>query len=88
MEAFAAGVPVIGTAIPGIEQLVHDGTTGLLVPVADVPSLQRALERLAGDPRLAERMAGNARRLVVEKFSARRMAREFEREYARMRKTA
>jgi glycosyltransferase involved in cell wall biosynthesis len=84
MEAFAAGVPVIGTAIPGIEQLVEDQVTGLLVPVADPDALARALERLTSDVGLAQRMALNARMKVTAKHSADRMAHEFREEYRRL----
>jgi glycosyltransferase involved in cell wall biosynthesis len=84
MEAFAAGVPVIGTAIPGVKQLVEDGVTGLLVPVADHDALARALEQLHEQPEAARRMAINARQLVTEKYSARRMADDFCVEYRRL----
>jgi glycosyltransferase involved in cell wall biosynthesis len=81
MEAMAAGVPVIGTDIPGIRQLVADGETGLLVPVADPDALARAIERLAAEPALAARMVRRARALIDERYSAARMARDFESEY-------
>jgi len=81
MEAFAAGVPVIGTAIPGIQQLVEEDSTGMLVPVHDTDALVKALIRMSENPEKAQRMTLNARRLVLEKFSARRQAAEFESEY-------
>jgi glycosyltransferase involved in cell wall biosynthesis len=84
MEAFAAGVPVIGTAIPGIRQLVEHEITGLLVPVGEPASLASALERIGKDPELAQRMASMARQVVSEKFSARRMADDFQEEYRRL----
>ena len=84
MEAFAAGVPVVGTAVPGIQQLVDDEVTGLLAPVANPEALARVLERLCADPDLASRMAVNARNLVVEKYSARRMAEDFQQEYRQL----
>jgi glycosyltransferase involved in cell wall biosynthesis len=84
MEAFAAGLPVIGTTIPGIQQLVDNEATGLLVPVANPVTLARALERLSQDPDLASRVAVNARNLVVEKHSARRMAEDFQHEYRQL----
>ena len=84
MEAFAAGVPVVGTAIAGIQQLVEDEVTGLLVPVGDVEKLARTLERLLEHPELAQRMAINARQVVTTKYSAHRMANDFRQEYRRL----
>jgi glycosyltransferase involved in cell wall biosynthesis len=81
MEAFSAGVPVIGTSIPGIKQLITDRITGALVSVGNVDSLVRALERLASYPEAAHEMAGNAREYILAKHSARRQAAEFEHEY-------
>ena len=46
----AYGVPVVGTAIPGIASLVDDGVDGLLVPPGDVPALAAAIERIGTDP--------------------------------------
>lgn len=84
MEAFAAGVPVVGTAIPGIRQLVNDGVNGILVPVGAPPVLARALERLCRDPDMANRMANAAHDTVVEKYSAQRMAQDFKIEYQQL----
>jgi glycosyltransferase involved in cell wall biosynthesis len=63
MEAMAAGLPVVGTRVNGIADLVEDGRTGLLVPPANPGALANALERLANDPALRRRLgaAGRAR---------------------------
>jgi glycosyltransferase involved in cell wall biosynthesis len=81
MEAFCAGVPVIGTSIPGIRALITDQVTGALVPVADVAALARALEGFAANPKAAQRMAVNARQYILAHHSAKRQASEFEQEY-------
>lgn len=84
MEAFAAGTPVVGTDIPGIRQLVEDGVTGLLAPVGDTGRLARVIERLCNNPELARLMAENARLVVENSYSAKRMAEDFESEYSQL----
>lgn len=84
MEAFAAGVPVIGTAIAGIQQLVEHEVTGFLVPVGDSRALAQALERIIALPDLSRSMATNARQVVTTKYSASRMASDFRQEYRRL----
>jgi len=56
LEAMAAGIPVVATAVSGTPEAVLDGTTGLLVPPRDPAALAEAILRLAGDPALRERM--------------------------------
>ena len=57
LEAFAAGIPVIGSDIGGIaERVVHDGN-GLLVAPSDRRSWTAALRRLAADPWLLRRLS-------------------------------
>ena len=59
--AFGAGVPVIATRTGGLEEVVEEGVSGLLVPPRDPPALARAIERFF-DERLGERLrAGVAR---------------------------
>jgi glycosyltransferase involved in cell wall biosynthesis len=84
MEAFAAGVPVIGSAIPGIQHLVRDGSTGLLVTAGLVTSLAEKIERVAKFPMESYEMSVKARQLVLEKYSAIRQAIEFQEEYERL----
>lgn len=43
--AFGGGVPVIATRTGGLEEVVEDGVTGILVPPDDPPALARAIER-------------------------------------------
>ncbi len=64
-EAMAAGLPVVGTEVPGVRDLVVDGETGLLVDREDVTALAEAVERLAGDPELRARLGAAGRQRVV-----------------------
>jgi glycosyltransferase involved in cell wall biosynthesis len=62
-EALAAGVPVVAFAdCPGVNQLIRDGETGLLVPASDdrPAALAAALARLMSDEHLRERLAAAA----------------------------
>jgi len=56
LEAMSYGVPVIGSDLGGITDIVVDGETGLLVPPQDSGALAAALERLATDRDLARRL--------------------------------
>ena len=44
MEAMAAGLPLVATAVGGVPEVVEDGITGLLVPAGDGVSLATALK--------------------------------------------
>lgn len=49
IEAFAVGLPVVASDVPGIAELVEEGANGLLVPLGDVGALASAMLRLAGE---------------------------------------
>lgn len=76
-EAGWCGRPVVATAVGGVPELVRDRETGLLVPREDPQALAAALERLAADPGLRERLGRAARRHVAEGFTVQAMATRF-----------
>lgn len=59
----------------------RDGETGLVVPPDDPVALRAAMERLADDPALAQRLGQGARRRFEEVFSGRAMGEEYHRLY-------
>jgi glycosyltransferase involved in cell wall biosynthesis len=69
LQAFAAGVPVVASAIGGIPEVVKDGETGILVQPEDAVALARAIELILSDRSGAATRARGARRLVEERFS-------------------
>lgn len=82
MEAMAVGIPVVAYDIPGVDKLVTHGETGLLAPFGDKARLASCCRQLLDDPELAERLSVNARKLIDEKYSAARMAQEYEQLFA------
>ena len=69
LEAMAAGVPVVGSRVGGIPEMVVDGETGLLVPPKEPERLAGALERIVGDPALRDALGAGARRRAETIFS-------------------
>ncbi len=69
LEAAAAGVPVVATAVGGTPEVVLDGETGYLVPPADQVALADRLTMLLGSQAARERMGATSREFVRERFS-------------------
>ena len=61
-EAFAAGTPVIASAIAGYSDVVSDGIDGLLVPPGDPQRLAEELQRAHHEPERLREMGEAARR--------------------------
>src|SRR5260370_40234785 len=70
-EALAAGVPVVTTQLDGIEELIEDNVSGLLVAPGDAQALAAKLELLLRDSQLRERLAAQGRRVIEERFDRR-----------------
>jgi glycosyltransferase involved in cell wall biosynthesis len=64
IEAAALGLPVVATRVGGVEHLLDDGETGLLVDDDDDAAMAAAVLRLIDDPGLAERLSANGRALA------------------------
>ncbi|GBO90143.1 glycosyltransferase [Marinobacter salsuginis] len=77
MEAMAVGVPVVAYDIPGVDQLVTHGETGMLAPLGDKAALELCCLEVLENPELALKLVNNARRLIEERYSAARMAKEY-----------
>ncbi len=72
IEAAAAAVPVVATAVGGIPEIVEHGSTGLLVtPQAAPAEIAAALGRVLCDSGLRSRLGSGARRRFEARFSAR-----------------
>ena len=80
LEAMAIGLPIVGTDVGGMSELVLNGETGVLVPPgtdSETPArLADEIERLHRDPVTAARMGQAAARRARESFGPARMAAE------------
>jgi glycosyltransferase involved in cell wall biosynthesis len=83
LEAMAAGLPVVASAVGGLPELVEHGRTGWLVPPADPRALAARLETMLADARQPEEMGAAAQRRAGE-FSAERMCAAIEALYERL----
>jgi glycosyltransferase involved in cell wall biosynthesis len=67
LEAMAAGVPVVATAVGGIPEMVTHGESAVLIQPGDCQAMTGALTALLTDGELARRLAAKARDLVLER---------------------
>lgn len=75
MEAMAAGVPVVATAVGGVGELVEHGRSGLVTRPGDVAALRDAIAVLLDDPALRAAMGAEGAAKVRAEFDSRIEAR-------------
>jgi glycosyltransferase involved in cell wall biosynthesis len=79
IEAMAIGLPCVSTRCPsGPDEIIEEGTSGLLVDVGDADTLGETIARVLQDPGLARRFSQNGRRRARSLFSAQRNVRSLE----------
>jgi glycogen synthase len=68
LEAAAAGAPLAVSATGGLAEIVEPGVTGMTFPAKDAAALADAVSTLLADATAARRMAGEARRMVDDRY--------------------
>ncbi|MFT3762546.1 MAG: glycosyltransferase [Pseudoxanthomonas sp.] len=78
LEAWAAHLPVVSSAVGGVPHIVRDGHNGLLFGNGDEAALAATLARLLDDPALAGTLAAAGKDSVRASFSLERMAERYD----------
>lgn len=81
VEAMAVGTPVVASLVGGVEEVVADGQTGILVPPGDAPALAAACARLLRNRDLAERLGRAGVDRARARFGIERLVRDLEELY-------
>jgi glycosyltransferase involved in cell wall biosynthesis len=84
LEAMAAGLPAVVTAVGGNPEVVEDGTSGVLVPAGDQQALAEAISDLLDDPPRRQQMGQAARERCERYFSLQRFIEAHEQLYGEM----
>ena len=69
LEATAANLPIVATAVGGVPEMVENNETALLVPASDPRAMAEAIARLLSDEQLARSLAASASTLGSFRFS-------------------
>jgi glycosyltransferase involved in cell wall biosynthesis len=77
IEAMACEKPVIGSNVPGIQDLITDGEDGLLFERGDVTELSKIMEDLLKDKSERDKMGQSARKTVETHNSFNKVANEY-----------
>ncbi|MDQ3039084.1 MAG: glycosyltransferase, partial [Pseudomonadota bacterium] len=78
IEGMAAGCAVVGSAVPGVREVIRDGIDGHLVAEADAGALANTLQALLENPDAAARLGAQARVTALHDYSRSRMNRMYE----------
>lgn len=78
IEAMAAGIPVVGSDVEGIRDVIIPNKNGFLVATGDITALKKTLFTLATDDRLRKTIGQEGRRLADKEYSLRRCVQQYE----------
>ena len=69
LEAMYMGLPVVSTQVEGVVDVVIEGETGYLVPVADADALADAFVKLLQDENGRQRLGAAGKKLVENNYT-------------------
>lgn len=72
-EAMACGLPVIGTDVGGIPEIIENGSSGYLVSADNAVELSKYLSVLILDTRTRKKFGRNGRKIILKKFDANKL---------------
>lgn len=81
LEAMACGLPIAGSDIPGINNIVDKGVSGFLVPPRDPVSLAKAIVSLLKNEEQRRFMSEASRQIIVKKYNWPRAIQKIEQVY-------
>jgi glycosyltransferase involved in cell wall biosynthesis len=73
LEAMAAGLPIVSTNFAGVDELVQNGITGLIVPIDDANAACDCIKSYIDNPTTAKTMGCAGQRFVNDRFAMRTM---------------
>jgi glycosyltransferase involved in cell wall biosynthesis len=69
LEAISYCVPVVGSNVGGIPDIIIDGETGVLVPQKNPDAIAQAIEKIVNNPDMSEKLTKNALNHLEQNFS-------------------
>lgn len=81
LQAMAMRLPIVGTDIGGVPEVILPGGAGVVIPPGDPEALSASIEALLGDPERRRRMGESGKKYVLENYSLAHMIEETERLY-------
>ena len=70
IEAMGLSLPIVGSDLPALRELIHDGQNGILVPIQSPQELADAIVHLLDDPGHAQALGTRGREIFLERFTA------------------
>lgn len=77
LEAMACGVPVIGTNVGGIPEVIYEGVTGYICELGDIPAISKKAINILSDSLLLEKMRIQSIHHVKEHFNSEKILNEY-----------
>jgi len=77
LEAMAAGLPIVATAVGGNPDLITDGINGILVPSGDNRALAGAMLKILDDKHMARSLGEAAKRSYESRYTLDKMVERY-----------
>jgi glycosyltransferase involved in cell wall biosynthesis len=78
LEAMAAGVPVVASAVGSVPDIIEDGWNGRLIAPADAVGLSKAICHIVDDRQETEQMVARARETVQSRYGVEQMVAKYQ----------
>ncbi len=77
LEGMSSGLPFVATSVGGVPEIVRDGFNGFLVPTKHPEAIAERIVELNEDPGLRRRLGEEARRTILERYTAERVVEQY-----------